>query len=69
MGWVTSRHGAVYAEEDDFDAQFEALVAEIVANFIKHFDSRRERCWIAEIGDEPVGSVFVVRQSDRIELR
>jgi DNA-binding MarR family transcriptional regulator/GNAT superfamily N-acetyltransferase len=66
MGWVTSRHGAVYAEEYDFDAQFEALVAEIVANFIKHFDGRRERCWIAEVGDEPVGSVFVVRQSDRI---
>jgi hypothetical protein len=41
MGWVTSRHGALYAEEYGFDLQFEALVAEIVANFIKHFNARR----------------------------
>jgi DNA-binding MarR family transcriptional regulator/GNAT superfamily N-acetyltransferase len=66
MGWVTSRHGALYAKEYGFDAQFEALVAEIVANFIKHFDARRERCWIAEIGNEPVGSVLVVTRSDCI---
>ena len=34
--------------------------------FIKEFDARRERCWIAEISGEPVGSVFVVQQSDSI---
>jgi GNAT superfamily N-acetyltransferase len=66
MGWVTSRHGALYAEEYGFDLQFEALVAEIVANFIKRFNARRERCWIAEIGNKPVGSVLVVRRSDCI---
>ena len=66
MGWVTSRHGALYAEEYGFDLQFEALVAEIVASFIKRFNARRERCWIAEIGNKPVGSVLVVRQSDCI---
>jgi DNA-binding MarR family transcriptional regulator/GNAT superfamily N-acetyltransferase len=66
MGWVTSRHGAVYADEYGWNEQFEALVAEIVAKFIKEFDARRERCWIAEIAGEPVGSVFVVRQSDGV---
>jgi GNAT superfamily N-acetyltransferase len=66
MGWVTSRHGAVYAQEYGFDARFEALVAEIVAKFIKQFDAKQERCWIAAIGGEPVGSVFVVRQSDHV---
>jgi DNA-binding MarR family transcriptional regulator/GNAT superfamily N-acetyltransferase len=65
MGWVTSRHGALYAEEYGFDQSFEALVAEITASFINNFDRARERCWIADIGGEPVGSVFVVADKDQ----
>ncbi len=60
MGWVVYRHGVLYAEEYGWDEQFEALVAEIVAKFIQNYDTRRERCWIAEKDGENVGSVFVV---------
>jgi DNA-binding MarR family transcriptional regulator/GNAT superfamily N-acetyltransferase len=63
MGWVVSRHGALYADEYGFDEAFEALVAEIVAKFVQDFDGKRERCWIAERDGENVGSVFVVAQS------
>jgi len=66
MGWVVSRHGALYAQEYGWNIEFEALVAEIVTQFIKQFDPSRERCWIAEIDGEPVGSVFVVKQSDQV---
>ncbi len=66
MGWVTSAHGALYAQEYGWDISFEALVAKIAAEFIENFDSKRERCWIAEIDGEPVGSVFVVRKTDEI---
>jgi DNA-binding MarR family transcriptional regulator/GNAT superfamily N-acetyltransferase len=66
MGFVVARHGALYAEEYGWDISFEALVAEIVAEFIKNFDPRRERCWMAEIDGEPVGSVFLVKASDTV---
>jgi DNA-binding MarR family transcriptional regulator/N-acetylglutamate synthase-like GNAT family acetyltransferase len=66
MGWVVSRHGALYAQEYGWDIAFEALVAEIVASFLRNFDAARERCWIAEIEGEPVGSVFVVKHSDEV---
>lgn len=66
MGWVTHRHGVLYAQEHGWDATFEALVAQIVADFITSYDPDKERCWIAEMQGEIVGSVFVVRASDEV---
>jgi DNA-binding MarR family transcriptional regulator/GNAT superfamily N-acetyltransferase len=66
MGWVIHRHGVLYAQEYGYDERFEALVAEIAANFVQRFDSKRERCWIAERDGRIVGSVFVVKRSARV---
>ena len=66
MGWVIGAHGRLYAEEFGWDERFEALVAGIAAGFINDFQKRRERCWIAEMGGEPVGCVFLVMQSKAV---
>ena len=66
MGWVVHLHGWLYAQEYGWDDTFEALVAGIVAKFIQNFDPKRERCWIAEIEGEIVGSVFLVKDSETV---
>jgi DNA-binding MarR family transcriptional regulator/GNAT superfamily N-acetyltransferase len=66
MGWVISRQAVAYAEEYGWDIGYEALVAEICAQFIKNYDPAREHCWIAEAGGEPLGSVFLVKASDEV---
>src|SRR5215469_12009576 len=66
MGWVVYRHGALYWQEYHYDERFEALVAEIVAEFIQKLDPKRERCWIAEKDGINVGSLYLVRKSDTV---
>lgn len=64
MGWVIFQNAVVYWEEYKWDERYEALVAQICADFIKNFDPKKERCWIAEMDGERVGSVFLVKGDD-----
>jgi GNAT superfamily N-acetyltransferase len=64
MGWIVHRQGLLYFQEYGWNADFEALVAEIVATYVQAFDPRSDRCWIAEKDGQVVGSVFVVRQDE-----
>lgn len=66
MGWITYRHGVLYTQEYGWDQRFEALVAQIVSDFINNYNPIRERCWIAEMNGEIVGSVFVVQSSETV---
>lgn len=66
IGWITRRQGMLYAQEYGWDETYEALVAEILAAFVKSFDPKWERGWIAERDGEVVGSVFVVRKSPEV---
>ncbi|MBX9590441.1 MAG: bifunctional helix-turn-helix transcriptional regulator/GNAT family N-acetyltransferase [Hyphomonadaceae bacterium] len=69
IGWVISRHAALYADEYGWDGTFEGMVAEVAGDFIKNFDARRERCWIAEREGDIVGSVFLVKGAHEEEAK
>jgi DNA-binding MarR family transcriptional regulator/GNAT superfamily N-acetyltransferase len=61
FGWVLRAHASIYAREYGYGPDFEALVARIVADFASRRDGAKERCWIADLDGEPVGSVFLVK--------
>jgi GNAT superfamily N-acetyltransferase len=65
IGWVAHRQGILYAQEYGWDGTFEALVAEIAAQFVKNFDAEWENAWIAERDGQVLGSVFVVKVSEQ----
>lgn len=60
LGWVVTAHGEFYAAQFDWDADFEALVARIVADFADGGDPGRDAAWIAEAEGRRVGCVFCV---------
>jgi len=66
MGWVTERHGVLYTQEYGLNHKMEAYVAEVVGRFLREFDPAREHCWIAERDGTPIGSVFIVKESDTV---
>ncbi|WP_210591326.1 helix-turn-helix domain-containing GNAT family N-acetyltransferase [Streptomyces sp. GESEQ-35] len=61
LGWIVQRNAALYAAEHGFNADYEGLVARIVADFAEDHDPHLERVWIAELDGRPVGCVMCVR--------
>ena len=61
FGWIVKRHAELYAEEYGWVAPFEGVCAQIVADFVNTFDAKRERCWIAEMDGEKVGSIMLAK--------
>jgi DNA-binding MarR family transcriptional regulator/GNAT superfamily N-acetyltransferase len=66
FGWIVKRHAELYAEEYGWIAPFEGVCAQIVADFVNKFDGKRERCWIAEMDGENVGSIILAKDSDDV---
>ena len=64
LGWVVMAHGEAYAAEYGWDADFEGLVAAIVADYAGGHDPAREAAWMAEVDGRRAGCVFCVRDHD-----
>jgi DNA-binding MarR family transcriptional regulator/GNAT superfamily N-acetyltransferase len=61
LGLVTARQAILYTEEYGWNADYEVLVARILADFQQSFDPAREAAWIADMDGRMVGSIFLVR--------
>ena len=64
VGYITYLHGIHYAPEQGWDHTFDAYVAMPLAEFAKSHSSR-ERIWIAEEEGRIVGSVAIVKFSEK----
>jgi DNA-binding MarR family transcriptional regulator/GNAT superfamily N-acetyltransferase len=64
VGWVIERQARLYTDEYGWNGEYEALVCEIGAAFIRNFRQGKEFCWIAELNGARAGAVFLVHRSD-----
>jgi DNA-binding MarR family transcriptional regulator/N-acetylglutamate synthase-like GNAT family acetyltransferase len=64
LGWVVQRNAEIYADEFGWNADYEALVAQIVADFHRELRPGRERAWIAEVDGQRAGCVFCKQRDE-----
>jgi DNA-binding MarR family transcriptional regulator/GNAT superfamily N-acetyltransferase len=66
LGWVVARHAELYLQEFGWADNFEGVCARIVADFAEHYDPNYDRGFIAEMDGRNVGSVFLVKDTERL---
>jgi DNA-binding MarR family transcriptional regulator/GNAT superfamily N-acetyltransferase len=66
FGWIVKRHAELYRQEYGWVAPFEGVCAQIVADFVNKLDAKRERCWIADMDGDNVGSIMLAKETDTV---
>jgi DNA-binding MarR family transcriptional regulator/predicted GNAT family acetyltransferase len=60
IGLIVHRQAILYAAEYGYDSSYEALIAQILADFHQTFDPEHDGAWIAELDGKMAGSIFLV---------
>lgn len=66
LHWLAARHQDLYARDEGFDASFGPLVTGILQAFCDSNDPASERGWIATKGQQRLGSIFCVKETDEV---
>lgn len=60
LGWMIQSQTEFYVGTYGWNGRFEALVSQVVADFLERYYARRDHCWIAERAGMRIGSVIVM---------
>ena len=63
-GWIVQRFSEFARLTYGFDAGFEALVGQIMVDYLSDFDPTRDRVWIAERAGLRLGTIMCVHSED-----
>lgn len=64
-GWVVQRHAEFYAQDLGFDWRMEALVMDILSDFLSKDGSNGDRAFIVHDGATRLGSIFCMSTKDQ----
>ncbi|MFC5695218.1 GNAT family N-acetyltransferase [Pseudomonas sp. GCM10022186] len=64
IGWLISTHGRLYAEQFEFDSNFEKDIAKKVIAFLET-QNPLNMLWVATIDNEAIGSIAVSLKTDQ----
>lgn len=60
IGWLIHRQGLLYHLEQGWNHEFETLIARLYADYRDAPESPPKALWVADIGGQVAGSVFIV---------
>lgn len=66
LAYIAHRQSVLYEAEYGFGIGYEAVVSQVVAQYIDDYDQQLERCWIAECDGKIVGSIFCVNGGEGV---
>ncbi|MBL1421951.1 MAG: bifunctional helix-turn-helix transcriptional regulator/GNAT family N-acetyltransferase [Alphaproteobacteria bacterium] len=66
LAYIAHRQSVLYDLEYGFGNGYEAVVSQVVADYIDDYDQAIEKCWIAECDDKIIGSIFCVNGGDGV---
>jgi GNAT superfamily N-acetyltransferase len=69
IGFITYLHGKFYAEEYNYGIQFEAYVAQGLAEFYQGYDPANNRVWVCEHNGIMIGFLALVNRGASAQLR
>lgn len=69
IGYLTYMHGWIYQEEYDYNACFEAYVAQSFFEYMQNAEPEKSRIWCAEHNGRTVGCIGIVGRGERAQLR
>lgn len=66
LAYIAHRQSVLYELEYGFGNAYEAVISQVVADYIDDYDTKLDKCWIAECDDKIVGSIFCVNGGDGV---
>lgn len=69
IGYIIHLHGRLYKKEYNYGIDFEAYVAEGLAEFYQQYDPQKDRVWICEHGDKIIGFLLLMHRGETAQLR
>lgn len=66
IGRIVHACAVQFAADYGWNCEFEAELAERTARFLRNYHPEKERCFVAEIDGNYVGSVFLMRETDEV---
>ncbi|WP_454798334.1 bifunctional helix-turn-helix transcriptional regulator/GNAT family N-acetyltransferase [Novosphingobium lindaniclasticum] len=63
---IAARQSVLYAQSHGWKHQFESLVVDTAAAFLRNFKPGREQCWVADIDGVMAGAVFLTDEGNGI---
>jgi DNA-binding MarR family transcriptional regulator/N-acetylglutamate synthase-like GNAT family acetyltransferase len=70
VGYLIYLHGILYARESGYSQEFEGYVVKTFYEFLEHYDTRKDRIWLATYNEQIIGCIAILSKPDnKAQLR